>query len=403
MSAQTNGAKAHHPYAHIPEAAQIRAALENNVSTEKMYAEEIERLREEKQDLVRKLAVLDPENDGRDAEIKPDRSVVGTWLGPPEIFGPLPAVNAVLSELDISVGAPVIVAGFGYSMKTLSCQSFVTALAAGCRVWDRFDVGTTLRRVAHVDGEQGRRLTCERYQRLAHGMGIDPADLGDRVQLVVMPTVRLDSPNALDAWCKALDGFDVAFFDSLRALAPSIEENSSDIRQPLDMLGAVSEKTGCANLVIHHARKPQKDSPGGAKMAIRGSGAIFDAASSVLIFGGDKGKPVLVQHEKARNTGLPHDDFQLSVEDVANAEGDPRWGLRVVAADVPEAPTANERFAGIKARILEACRTEDLGSKNAIARSVGGTKSTVLEAIGELMTEGALTYVSDRFRPKGSK
>jgi hypothetical protein len=349
------------------------------------------------------IALLPKPANGHEVEGEIDRSTVGTWLGPAEIFGPLPAVNAVLSELDIAVGAPVIVAGYGYNAKTLSCQSFVTALAAGCRVWGRFEVGTKLRRVAHVDGEQGRRLTCERYQRLANGMGIEPADVGDRIQLVVMPRVRLDSPHALDAWCAALEGFDVAFFDSLRALAPSIEENSSDIRRPLDMLGAVSERTGCANLVIHHARKPQKDSPGGAKMAIRGSGAIFDAASSVLIFGGEKGKPVLVQHEKARNTGLPHDDFQLEVEDVANAEGDPRWGLRVVAADVPEAPTANERFAGMKARILEACRTEDLASKNAIVRSVGGTKSTVLEAITELMAEGALTYVSDRFRPKGAK
>jgi hypothetical protein len=330
-------------------------------------------------------------------------SGVGTWLGPAEIFGPLPPINAVLAELDMCVGAPTIVAGYGYSMKTLSMQALGLSLAAGRRVWDRFDPGTTPRRFAHIDGEQGRRLTCERDQRLARAMDIDPGELGDRVQLLVMPTVRLDHPQALDLWCKALDGFDLALFDSLRALAPSLEENSSDVRQPLDMLGAVSEKTGCATIVIHHARKPQKDQSGGAKMAIRGSGAIFDAASSVLVFGGDKGKPVLVQHEKARSTGLPHADFQLTVEDVTSHDGvDGRWGLRVVADDIPEPATPNEKFAALKRRILEACLREDLTSKNAIVRSVGGAKASVLEAIAELMDDRALTVVSNRFRPARS-
>lgn len=390
--AATNGAQ--HPYAHIPEDAQIRARREANASARKVIEEQLEHLREEDEAMARKLATLDPENDGKEVDPKPDRSVVGAWLGPAEIFGPLPTVQAVVPELDMCVGAPIIPAGYGYSAKTLSMQSLGLALAAGRRVWDRFDLGTSLRRFAHIDGEQGRRLTCERDQRLARGMGIDPRDLGDRLQLVVMPKIRLDHPQALDLWCKALDGFDLALFDSLRALAPSLDENSSDVRQPLDMLGAVSEKTGCATIVIHHARKPQKDAPGGAKMAIRGSGAIFDAASSVLVFAGEKGKPVRVTHEKARNTGLPHADLQLVVEDVRGDDGDERWGLRIRAEDVPGEPSPNERFDALKGRVVDACRREDIRTKNGVHRALGGGKQNVLDALDELLASGERSWSS---------
>src|SRR5690606_11381173 len=129
---------------------------------------------------------------------------------------------------------------------------------------------------------------------------------------------------------KELEGFSLCIIDSLRAAAPSIDENSSDVRRVLDVLNRVSEKTGCTCLVIHHARKPSKDSSGGARMAIRGSGAIYDACSSVLVFDGQKGLPTTVSHEKARNSGILADDFDLVIDDVEMG-GEPRAGLLVAA------------------------------------------------------------------------
>jgi hypothetical protein len=66
-------------------------------------------------------------------------------------------------------------------------------------------------------------------------------------------------------------------------------------------------------------------------MAIRGSGALFDACSSVLVFEGEKGTPPRVSHEKARASGITTDDFQLEIADVED-RGNPRAGVTVTAS-----------------------------------------------------------------------
>jgi hypothetical protein len=119
--------------------------------------------------------------------------------------------------------------------------------------------------VLHVDYEQGSRLTRERYQRLARCMGLPPEALDDPLGLMAMPGPYLDQTSAEDALVKACDGCDRVTIDCLRAAAPSIEENSSDFRRPPDLLTRVSERIGCAALVIHHARNPNRENQGGAK------------------------------------------------------------------------------------------------------------------------------------------
>jgi len=71
-------------------------------------------------------------------------------------------------------------------------------------------------------------------------------------------------------------------------------------------------------------------------MAIRGSGALFDACSSVLVFEAEKGQPTRISHEKARTSGKLCDDFELTVSDVEGDNGDPRAGLVVTASDAPD-------------------------------------------------------------------
>lgn len=118
--------------------------------------------------------------------------------------------------------------------------------------------------------------------------------------------------------------------DSLRAAAPTTDENSSDARRPLDMLTRVSERTAAAFIVIHHARKPNATQAGGAKMAVRGSGALYDACGSVVVFEAEKGKPTRVTHEKARTSGILTEDFELEISDVPDG-ANPRAGLLVTA------------------------------------------------------------------------
>lgn len=274
----------------------------------------------------------------------PQKKPPFTVLNAEAIFAPLPPLTYVIQALDLCAGAPALWAGYGYSKKTLAAQAAALAIAAGVgKVWDCF--AAPQGKVLHIDYEQGNRLTRERYQRLAVPMLVGPADLGDRLALVTMPDLHLDKPAAEDAVARLAEGYTFVLIDSLRAAAPSIEENSSDARQPLDMLTRVSEKTGAAFVVIHHARKPNQQQSGGTKMAIRGSGALFDGSGSCLVFEAEKGQPSRVSHEKARASGILTDDFQIDVTDIPDG-ANPRAGLLVTGQGAP----SRERLADDRER-----------------------------------------------------
>lgn len=253
-------------------------------------------------------------------------------LGGPEIAATLPSVDYLVPELGLVAGggAPHLLAGYGFSGKTLAAQALGLALVAGRPVWAAYPP-TRLpdgrrHRVLHVDFEQGERLTRRRYQRLAVAMGADLAGLGDGLGLVVMPDLTL-TEGCATRWAELMAGRDLVIIDSLRAASAGLDENSSEIRAGLDMLGHVSEQTGCRPLVILHARKPSDDAPAG-RYAIRGSSAIYDAADSAYLFAAAKGEPVSVEHVKARSHGDLVEDFALVISD-AEADGDPRGGLSV--------------------------------------------------------------------------
>lgn len=264
------------------------------------------------------------------------------------IFEPLPPIPYLVPGLDLCPGAPALVAGYGFSAKTISWQAAALALALGERVWDTFTARQC--RVRHVDFEQGARLTRDRYQRLMSGFELPASALGDRLSLVSMPERYLDTAT-VDELCKLLDGFDLVIIDSLRAACPSVDENSSQVRLVLDNLNRASERTGCTVIVIHHARKPQKDGVGGAKMAIRGSGALFDACASVFVHEAEKGHPVRISHEKARVSGRPCDDFTLTIVDTEHG------GVRVTGAAALSREAVADA-AGVAARKAQAERLD---------------------------------------------
>ncbi len=221
-------------------------------------------------------------------------------------------------------GAPHLVAGYGYSGKTVALQSMLLSLAAGRAVWGVY--ATAERRVSHVDLEQGVPLCTRRYQRLAASAGIDMAKLGDRLLLYSEVPLSL-VPDQAARWREIMVRRDLLVIDSLKAASPGQDENASDVRAGLDMLGTLSAQTGCRALVIHHARKKAKDDPGGAQV-IRGSSGIFDAVDSAYLFSAEKGEPVQVEHVKARSHGELVEDFALVISD-EELDGKPRGGLSI--------------------------------------------------------------------------
>lgn len=310
------------------------------------------------------------------------------------LFAPLEPLEWLVSGLDLCPGAPAVVAGYGYSGKTMAWQAAAVAVCAGLPIWGAFSCRQG--RVVHLDYEQGLRLTRERYQRLAWGLDLGRADVAPWLEVASLPHLYLDDQRAEVELCRLTEGAALLLVDSFRAACPTIEENSSEARRPLDMLARVSERTGVVAVVVHHARKPAKDAPGGAKMAIRGSGAIFDAASSVLVHEAEEAdKPVRVSHEKARASGRLAAAFTLTAVDVPDADGhDPRAGL-IVRADA--APTKDDeaaekrkaRLSTLAVQVRELFQSEPVQtSPDTIASKLGRSKPDVRSVVALMVESG---------------
>lgn len=279
-------------------------------------------------------------------------------LHAPDLATELDPVSFLVDELRLirdPGGQPHMFAGYGYSSKSVAMQALSLALASDRPVWGAYR-GLKGARVCHVDLEQGRRLTQERYQRLARSMGVDLREVGTRLRLVDAPPLALTEEH-LDAWCRLADGYDHIWVDSLRVAARGTDENSSAFAEHLYLLGKVGRKTGAQTQAIHHANKPTKERSA-AKYSIRGSSAIFAALDCAYVLSGDKGEPATVSQEKARTYGQLVEDVTLSVSDeVEPTNGthapDPRWGLSVKVHG-PELAIERKRLAEERANTASA-------------------------------------------------
>jgi len=268
------------------------------------------------------------------AEASQARGAITTgleWIDAADFAAPLPAVNWMIDGLHVGQGRPAMVAGFGFSGKTLACQSLALQAAAGVKVWEHFRVPRQLN-VRHVDSEQGRADTMRRYQRLAYANQIDLADLEGRLKVVSFPPLYLNQPGSEAAWRRAAEGVDLLILDSLRALTPGADENSSEMRRCLDPLTRISDETGCAFVVVHHSPKPSDQAKREGAHKLRGSSGIFDACGNVLLLEVNKGEQVrTVEQVKspAGAAGGTIPKFYLAIEDVPSETSRPA-GLRVV-------------------------------------------------------------------------
>lgn len=324
------------------------------------------------------LATIEPIP--RPEEAQPTAPIV-LWTGA-DLARPLPPIPWVVQGLEISPGAPTLLAGVGFSGKTLLAQSLVLSVASGRRAFGAHPVRQG--RAIHLDYEQGATTSWCRYQRLGRATGItDLADLAD-LRFGPMPRLALDRSDT--SWLEWLcAGATLLVIDSLRAAAPTLDENSSEMRRPLDVLTRVSEATGCAVVVIHHGRKPREDDRGSGAAQIRGSGAIFDACSNVLVLRGLRPGVVRVSHQKARVTGMLRPPFDLAIEDV-EVDGVPRAGLSVQ----PIAPGRPEQSA-LEEALIDLVRRQPGLSQRDIEKVKGlGSAAQRRQARDRLLEQGRL-------------
>lgn len=334
----------------------------------------------------------------------------GPWnlLGVRELAEPLPPVPWLCEPLRLAPGAITLVAGYGYSRKTMAMQSLALSVALNKPVWGVYSCRGG--RVVHLDYEQGRRLTTERYQRLARGLEKEIGQVEDGVlRVACLPRVYLETQAEIDSLAPIVDGAALVIVDSLRAAFPHADENSSEVRSYLDALSHLSERTGACVIVIHHARKPNPGNGGTATHAIRGSSALFDACQSVYVFEGEKDTPTKVHHQKDRVRGSTVEEFGLTSVDLPGGDPvDSRWGLvvRHLEGEQVKRPL-DEKFEALRQAALMLVRTsrKELRSATAIAdRIEGGSKPRRLAAIAELVAERLLVIGPDgRYRIGGTE
>jgi hypothetical protein len=321
------------------------------------------------------------------------------WRLGREVFLPLPPTPWVSKELQIGPGRPAMLAGYGASAKTMAAQSMILSVAAGVPVWGKFHCERGIAK--HLDYEQGFKATARRYQRLARGMGLDPREIVNNLFVAPFPTCYLNSAAALDVYAKACDGASLVVIDSLRGALPGEDENASGVRAFVDVLTQVSEKTGTTVLLLHHAGKP-KEGQTDARMMLRGSSALFDAAGCVLLVTNPKRKedPRIVQQAKppADSEAAGIDDFGLRIEDVLDDEGSPT-GVRVVHAElaVNAPPKPDERYERDAKVLLELVKGHAGCSKRFLRARAGYRGGRVDEVLDALLEEGRVVML-----PSGS-
>ncbi len=329
-------------------------------------------------------------------------------VGCDEILKPLGPIPWVCEGLRLAPGGGIyMIGGYGFSAKTMVLQHIELCIASGLPIFGIHAVKQG--RVLHLDYEQGKRLTYERFQRLAHGMGLDFEKLvkEDRLRVAVFPDLKLDDDEAEGILKATLDeGFDFIGADPFRAACPGMDENSSTAREPLDMLNRVCGDAR-VGMMLHHSTKPPADGKGRAKrFSLRGSSAIFDALAGAFVLtkdNEDKDGPITATHEKEKWRGVVLQDFGVRVADVRgeNAEGIEvaDWGLRVehldekgMASQAQEALAVAVRADADKiAAHLSNQPDGFVGTQQDLAAAVGMRKARVGAAMRLLKKAGSVT------------
>lgn len=211
-------------------------------------------------------------------------------LAPEELIEPLPVLSVedlfaelgpepwVCEGLALQPGNPLMLHGNSGTGKSWITTDLCLAVASGLN-FGPFPVRRGKVRWLHLEGS-GRDLRS-RTQKLARARNLGPDDLRGWYFPSSHPRFNFQDRALERQLVRECDGFTLAVIDTFAVAAAGMNENDSAIRQPLDMLARVSERTGCAFVVIHHSRKDPQDprAVSDPEQTMRGSSALNNAIS----------------------------------------------------------------------------------------------------------------------------
>jgi hypothetical protein len=279
--------------------------------------------------------------------------------------------------------------------KSLFALEVSFSVAFGRPVLRQFDAQQG--RVVWLDFELGKGQTARRIKRMAYAKGVPHEELRGVLDVACRPRLDLTNPDAERFLRRAMAGAKLLVIDSLRRAVVGLDENDSRITAPLDMLARLSDETGCAVLVLHHATTktdPRAPKPTDLRGMGRGSSAIFDCSGSYIVMDGQPGEPVKVTHVREPQEGRLTDPFRLRFHDVPDGR-DPKAGLALEYLTEEQAELEVERREKALAekyepQILAFVAANPGAGKNAIAEAVGRNRKGVLAAVDVLVTSGVL-------------
>lgn len=324
------------------------------------------------------------------AEAEAPATDAGPWLwttGVQVAAWDPPPIPWLSEELCLAPGAPGLITGYGGTGKTTFVQHLALCVAStnGKRLLDQYEVRHGA--VTHLDYEQGADLTKRRYLDL--GLGELPVEAQARLRFASFPTTKCTDAEALERLLLAARGQALLIVDSLVAATTLEDENAATARAPLDVLGQVSELTGCVVLVIHHSKKDRSN----GRTSARGSSAITDAVSVHVTYerpdADGAGAPVTLQLEKVRHI-MPTRSFALAAEPV-RVWYDSATGRVTQVAAPPPAPDPKE------AALLDVCTEAEAlfrkgwtGTRTELRAELGARQNLVAKAINILLEQNVI-------------
>lgn len=299
-----------------------------------------------------------------------------------DLWKPVEAIDMPIPNMGIAPGPVHLVTGSWYTGKTVFLLLMGLAVASGGPV---LNLGNAKHgRWIHFDHEMGQRGLRRYLQRVAKGLKLRPEQLRDMLSIRILPQLNLVMVGSEEHYVRLLTGYQLATFDPLRVLTPGKDENSSDYRQWLDMLGRVSLRTGCSIVVLHHDGKPSESKQ--RKHTGRGSSAIDDAVQSKFVLtAASKGAPVKVSHEKSREReGGPLEDFyfrfvngkdSVSLQSMDKAEFD-SW--------------TDERFSDVIKAVLMRFGGAFVGDRKALLKECKGDRNRMNAELTRMVKDGEI-------------
>jgi hypothetical protein len=181
----------------------------------------------------------------------------------------------------LPAGSKAILAGWQGSYKSTLLLNWAVSIRSELPVFGRFDV--SLGRVLYVDRENSPDLTNYRVEKISRGMNALRGGISFQ-----FPKEKPDlaNPRVREAYIRVIERerIDLAIFDSFLCFFNLRNENdNTEVRNILELVKEIPDRTGAAILFVDHAGKPSPEKArAGIKVTPRGASAKGDWADVVM-------------------------------------------------------------------------------------------------------------------------